>query len=103
MSVIIVPRALYAGEHALRYSGNRAYVHLPIKTVEGLTGRKVKVIARVNARGCKDGNDHDQLISFMATLVKTGRTYRVTLPSYYAPLAMRIRDCGSLEIWLIPA
>jgi hypothetical protein len=93
---------LYVGEHLVRISRGRAYVHIPKKAVEGFTSRKVKVLARVNANRCEDRNIHGSILSFPATLVNAGGTYRVNLPSYYYTLALKIASCGSLEVWLAP-
>jgi hypothetical protein len=93
---------LYVGEHLVRISKGRAYVHIPKKAVEGFTSRKVKVLARVNADRCEDSSVHGSLLSFPATLVEAGGTYRLNLPSYYLSLASKIADCGSLELWLAP-
>jgi len=93
---------LYVGEHLVRISRGRAYVHIPKKAVEGFTSRKVKVLARVNANRCEDRNIHGSILSFPATLVNAGGTFRVNLPSYYYTLALKIASCGSLEVWLAP-
>lgn len=102
MPIIIALEGLYVGEHAIRMGGGRAYVHIPKKAVEGFTSRKVKVMAKVNASGCADRSAHGSMLSFPATLVEAGGTYRLNLPSYYLSLASKIADCGSLEVWLAP-
>jgi hypothetical protein len=102
MPVIIALEGLYVGEHAVRMGGGRAYVHIPKKAVEGFTSRRVKAIARVNATKCADKSVHGSMLSFPATLVEAGGTYRLNLPSYYLSLASKIADCGSLELWLAP-
>jgi hypothetical protein len=100
--IIIALEGLYVGEHEVRMGGGRAYIHIPKKAVEEFTNRKVKVIAKVNASRCEDKSVHGSILSFPATLVEAGGTYRLNLPSYYLSLASKIADCGSLEIWLAP-
>ncbi len=99
---LVLSGGLYVGEHAIRVAGGRAYVHIPKKAVEGFMSRRVKAIARVNATKCADRSVHGSMLSFSATLVEAGGTYRLNLPSYYLSLASKIADCGSLEIWLAP-
>jgi hypothetical protein len=100
VATVIVSGGLYVGEHAVRLSKGRAYIHIPIKSVEGLISRRVKILARVNASKCEDKTVHGSILSFSATLVNAGGTYRVNLPSYYLSLASKIMNCGSLEVWL---
>jgi hypothetical protein len=102
VSAIIISGGLHAGEHEVRLSQGRAYVHIPAKTVEGLTSRRVKVLARVNAERCEEKNLHGLLLAFTATLIKAGSTYRVNIPSYYFTLASKIAKCGRLEVLLVP-
>ncbi len=102
MSALYAVGGLYVGEHLVRISRGRAYVHIPKKAVEGFTSRKVKVLARVNANRCEDRSVHGSMLSFPATLVEAGGTYRLNLPAYYLSLASKIADCGSLELWLVP-
>ncbi len=102
MSALYAIGGLYVGEHLVRISRGRAYVHIPKKAVEGFTSRKVKVLARVNANRCEDRSVHGSILSFPATLVNAGGTFRVNLPSYYYTLALKIASCGSLEVWLAP-
>jgi hypothetical protein len=99
---LVLSGGLYVGEHRIRVAGGRAYLHIPVKAVEGFGSRKVKVVARVNAVKCEDRNIHGSILSFPATLVNAGGTYRVNLPSYYYTLALKIASCGSLEVWLAP-
>jgi hypothetical protein len=99
---IILSGGLYVGEHEVRVAGGRAYLHIPVKAVEGFRSRRVKVVARVNADKCDDKSIHGSILSFPATLVNAGGTYRVNLPSYYLSLASKITNCGSLEVWLEP-
>jgi hypothetical protein len=73
VTTVIVSGGLYAGEHEVRLSQGRAYIHIPAKTVEGLISRNVKVLARVNAEKCEERGLHGLLLSFTATLVKAGR------------------------------
>jgi hypothetical protein len=102
VSAIIISGGLHVGEHEVRLSQGRAYVHIPAKTVEGLTSRRVKVLARVNAERCEERGLHGLLLSFTATLIKAGGTYRINLPSYYYTLASKIAKCGRLEVLLVP-
>jgi hypothetical protein len=102
MVALIVSGGLHAGEHEVRLSQGRAYIHIPAKTVEGLINRRVKVLARVNAEKCEERNLHGLLLSFTATLIKAGGTYRINIPSYYFTLASKIASCGRLEILLVP-
>jgi hypothetical protein len=102
VSVIIVSGGLYVGEHLIRIGGGRAYIHIPVKAVEEFRSRKVKVTARVNASRCEDRSIHGSILSFPATLVNAGGTYRINLPSYYFTLASKIAHCGGLEVWLAP-
>ncbi len=99
---IILSGGLYVGEHQVRVAGGRAYFHIPVEAVEGFRGRKVKVVARVIADKCDDKNIHGSILSFPATLIEAGGTYRVNLPSYYLSLALKIVNCGSLQVWLEP-
>jgi len=93
---------IYAGRHQVRVSGGRSYVHIPLKTAGGLLSKKVKVVALVNSDKCEDKSFHNSIIMFSASLVKVGETFRINLPSYYAEVAARISNCGSLDIWLMP-
>jgi hypothetical protein len=102
VATIIVSGGLHVGEHEVRLSQGRAYIHIPVKTVEGLTSRRVRVLARVNAERCEERGLHGLLLSFTATLVKAGGTYRINIPSYYFTLASKIANCGRLEVLLIP-
>jgi hypothetical protein len=102
VTTVIVSGGLYAGEHEVRLSQGRAYIHIPAKTVEGLISRNVKVLARVNAEKCEERGLHGLLLSFTATLVKAGGTYRINIPSYYFTLASKIVNCGRLEVLLVP-
>jgi hypothetical protein len=99
---LILSGGLYVGEHGVRVARGRAYFHIPVKAVEGFRGRKVRVVARVNADKCDDKNIHGSILSFPATLVNAGGTYRVNLPSYYLSLASKIVNCGNLQVWLEP-
>jgi hypothetical protein len=100
--IFVIAEGLYVGEHRIRISGKRAYIHLPKKAVEGLGTKKVKVIARVNASRCEDLKVHGSILSFPATLINAGGTFRVNLPAYYYSLALKLANCGSLEVWLAP-
>ena len=99
---VIISSGLHAGEHEIRLGKGRAYIHVPAKTVQGLISKKVRVIARVNAEKCEERNLHGVLLSFTATLIEAGGTYRINLPSYYYTLAFRVANCGRLEVLLVP-
>jgi hypothetical protein len=99
---IIVSGGLYVGEHEIRVAGGRAYIHIPVKAVEGFKSRRVRVIARVEATKCEDRSVNGSILSFPATLVNAGGTFRINLPSYYLSLALKIVGCGSLQVWLEP-
>jgi len=100
--IIVAMEGWYVGEHKIRVSGNRAYIHVPKKAVEGFKSRKIKVIARVNASKCEDMRVHGSILSFPATLINAGGTFRVNLPAYYYSLALKLEGCGNLEVWLAP-
>jgi hypothetical protein len=93
---------LYMGEYALRNSGGAFYVYVPVKLAEQLKTRKVRVVARVDARSCEDPSVHGAILAFPATLTRVGSSYRIRLPSRYGKLAERIHKCGSVELWLEP-
>jgi hypothetical protein len=93
---------LYIGEYTLRSSGGAFYVYVPVKLAEQLKTRKVRVVARVDARGCQDSSIHGAILAFPATLTKVGSSFRLRLPSRYGKLAGRIHKCGSVELWLEP-
>jgi hypothetical protein len=100
--IVVAMEGWYVGEHGIRVSGKRAYIHVPKKAVEGFKSRKVKVLARVNASKCEDRSAHGSILGFPATLINAGGTYRINLPSYYYTLVSKIVNCGSLEVWLAP-
>jgi hypothetical protein len=93
---------LYIGEYTLRSSGGAFYVYVPVKLATQLKTRKVRVVARVDARSCQDSSIHGAILAFPATLTRVGSSYRIRLPSRYGKLAERIHRCGSLELWLEP-
>jgi hypothetical protein len=99
---VVTMGSWYVGEHEIRMSRNRAYIHVPKKAVEVFKSRRVKVLARVNASKCDDMSIHGSILSFPATLINAGGTFRVNLPSYYYSLALKLANCGSLEVWLEP-
>jgi hypothetical protein len=98
---MIIATGLYVGRYKLRTGGGKVYVHIPVKLVEELRSRKVRVTAVVNALGCSDVLLHNSLLSFTATLVAVGGTYRLNIPSRYASLK-EVLDCAVLDIWVAP-
>jgi len=98
---MIIATGLYMGRYKLRMGGGKLYVHIPVKLVEELKSRKVRVTAVVNALGCSNMILHNSLLSFTATLVETGGTYRLNVPSRYASLK-EVLDCAVLDIWVAP-
>ena len=98
---MIIATGLYMGRYKLRMGGGKLYVHIPVKLVEELKSRKVRVTAVVNALGCSNMILHNSLLSFTATLVETGGTYRLNIPSRYASLK-EVLDCAVLDIWVAP-
>jgi hypothetical protein len=98
---MIVTSGLYVGRYKLRTGGGKLYVHVPVRLVEELKSRKVRVVAVVSALGCNNMLLHNSLLSFTATLVEVGGTYRLTIPSRYASLK-EIAECAVLDVWLSP-
>ncbi len=99
---MIVTSGLYAGRYRLRMGGGKLYVHIPAKLVEELGGRKVRVVAIINALACNDRILHGSLIAFTATLVAVGGTYRLTVPSRYASALRDVIDCVEIDVWVAP-
>ncbi len=93
---------VYAGRHELRSGGGRLYVHIPAKLVRELEGRRVRVVAVVNAERCPDKHLHNSILQFRATLVEVGGTYRLNIPSYYARGMAGLANCATLDVWLAP-
>jgi hypothetical protein len=100
--VLIIVSGFYAGRHNMRISGNRMYVHIPAEIVRELSSRRVRVTAVVNAGACNDRRLHNSIISFTATLVKVGATFRLNIPSHYVPALATLVNCATLDIWLAP-
>jgi hypothetical protein len=99
MALIIIS-GFYAGRHRLRMSGGRLYLHIPAEVVRELNSRRVRVTAIVNAEECSDRRLHGSIIPFVATLVKVGTTFRLNIPSHYAPALAGIANCSTLDVWL---
>jgi hypothetical protein len=98
---MLIAAGYYAGRYRLRTGGGKTYVHIPVELVEELKSRKVRVTAVVSALGCNNVLLHSSLLSFTATLVEVGGTYRLNIPSRYASLK-EIADCGVIDVWLSP-
>ena len=99
---MIVTSGPYAGRYKLRMGGGKLYAHIPAKLVEELGGRKVRVVAIINALACNDRILHGSLIAFTATLVAVGGTYRLTVPSRYASALRDVIDCVEIDVWVAP-
>ncbi len=99
---MFVIAGVYAGRRRLRASGGRLYLHVPSEIVEGLGGRRVRVTAIVNAEECTSKRLNGSIIHFVATLVRIGATYRINVPSSYAPALAEVVSCSTLDIWLAP-
>jgi hypothetical protein len=100
--VMVVISGVYAGRHDVRSGGGRLYVHIPAKLVGELEGRRVRVVAVVNAERCIDRRLHNSILQFRATLVEAGGTYRLNIPSYYARGMAGLANCATLDVWLTP-
>jgi hypothetical protein len=98
----VLALGLYMGSYEICSSGGSYYIYVPIKLASQLKTRKVRVVARVDARGCEDSSVHGAILAFPATLTKVGSSYRIRLPNRYSKLAERIHKCGSVELWLEP-
>jgi hypothetical protein len=99
---IVVISGFYAGRRRLRMSGGRLYLHIPADVVGELSNRRVRVTAIVNAEGCSDRRLHGSIVPFVATLVKVGASFRLNIPSHYAPALAGIANCSTLDVWLAP-
>jgi ribosomal protein L14E/L6E/L27E len=102
MVALFVISGVYAGRCVIRTGGGRTYVHVPADVIKELRSRKVRVTAIVNAEKCVDKVLHSSVITFVASLVKVGTTYRVNIPARYATMISRLAGCGSLDLWLAP-
>jgi ribosomal protein L14E/L6E/L27E len=100
--VLFIISGVYAGRCVIRTGGGRTYVHVPADVIKELRTRKVRVTAIVNAEKCVDKVLHSSVITFVASLVKVGVTYRVNIPSRYAAMIAKLAGCGSLDLWLAP-
>jgi hypothetical protein len=78
------------------------YIHVPADVVGEVRSRKVRVVAIVNAEGCTDRVLQGSVITFVASLVRVGATFRINVPSHYTPMLSKLEDCGSLDVWLAP-
>jgi ribosomal protein L14E/L6E/L27E len=101
MALFIIS-GVYAGRCVIRTGGGRTYVHVPADVIKGLRSKKVRVTAIVNAEKCADRVLHGSVITFVASLVKVGTTYRVNIPSRYVAMIAKLAGCGSLDLWLAP-
>jgi uncharacterized membrane protein len=99
---IVVISGVYAGRHTIRTGGGRVYLHVPADVVGEVRSRRVRIVAIVNAEKCADRVLHGSVITFVASPVKVGTTYRINVPSHYVPMLSKLEDCGSLDIWLAP-
>jgi hypothetical protein len=99
---LFVISGLYAGRSVIRTGGGRVYVHVPAEVAKGLKSRRVRATAIVNSERCVDRILHGSVLTFVASLVKVGATYRVDIPSCYAQMIVKLADCGSLDLWLAP-
>jgi hypothetical protein len=93
---------LYMGRYKLRTGSGRTYIHIPVKLAGEINNRKVKVVAVINTLGCDDRRLHGSLISFTATLVEVGGTYRLHIPSRYASALKEVIGCVELDLWITP-
>jgi hypothetical protein len=93
---------VYAGRCTVRASGGRVYVHVPAEIVKELRSKRARVVAIINSENCVDKILHRSVVTFVASLVKVGITYRVNIPSRYATMIAKLADCGSLDLWLAP-
>ena len=97
--VILAVTGLFLGRYRLRTGGGRVYVHIPVKLVEEIN-RRVRVTAVINALACNNRILHGSLVSFSATLVEAGGTYRLYIPSRYASALKEVVDCAELDVWV---
>jgi hypothetical protein len=93
---------LYLGKYRVRSSGSEFYFHIPRKLVDPNL-KRVRVLIRVDASGCVDKTYHGSTVMFRASLTRIGdSSYRIKIPSRFRSMAMCIRDCGSLDVWIAP-
>jgi hypothetical protein len=103
MSLFILSiSGIYAGRHTVRSGGDRIYVHIPSDVALEVKSKRVRVTAIVNSEKCVERILHGSVITFVASLVKVGATFRINIPAHYSPMVSRISDCGSLDLWLAP-
>jgi len=93
---------IYIGSYKIRTSGDSAYIHIPTKLALQLSTRKVKVIMQVISGGCNDATLHGSVMIFPATLTQVGETFRLKIPKKFLLLAKRIKECGTVDVWLEP-
>jgi hypothetical protein len=99
---LFIISGVYAGRHVIRTGGGRVYLHVPADVVSEVRSRRVRVVAIVNAERCTDRVLHGSVVTFVASLVRVGATYRINVPSHYTPMLSKLEDCGSLDVWLAP-
>jgi hypothetical protein len=99
---LVIALRIYAGRYRLRSSHDVFYFHIPLKIVEGLGSRRVRVTAMINAEGCSNKIYNGSTIVFRATLIYIGGTIRIRIPRRYSELCKIIKDCGSIDVWLEP-
>jgi hypothetical protein len=102
VAALFVISGVYAGRCVVRASGGRVYVHVPAEIVKELRSKRARVAAIVNSENCVDKILHRSVVTFVASLVKVGVTYRINVPSRYASMISRLAGCGYLDIWLAP-
>jgi len=98
----VLALGLYIGSYRISCSKGTFYIYVPVRLASQLKTRKVRVVARVDARDCEDSSVHGTIMAFPATLTNVGSSYRIRLPNRYRRLAERIHKCGSVELWLEP-
>jgi hypothetical protein len=99
---LFVISGVYAGRCVVRAGGGRLYVHVPAEVIKELRSRKVRVTAIVNSERCVDRVLHGSVITFVASLIKVGATFRINIPARYAEMLSKLAGCGSLDLWLAP-
>jgi hypothetical protein len=94
--------AIYLGKYKIRNSGLEFYFHVPRKLVDPNL-KRVRVLIRVDASSCVDKTYHGSTVMFRAVLTRIGdSSYRIKIPSRFRSMALSIRDCGSLDVWIAP-
>jgi hypothetical protein len=99
---LFVISGVYAGRHRVRTGGGRVYFHIPADIVSEVRSRRVRVTGIVNAEKCTERVLNGSVVTFVASLVRVGTTFRINIPSHYAHMLSKLEDCGSLDIWLAP-